>query len=137
MSEKTEFKNLDQRIELFDLMMTLNKEYVEYFGNANCALIMQVLFFEQYCKFKENNNTDYSVGVTLSYISARTGLPKSTVHDHLKKMMEKNIFVQDGKKFKFRLTPDGLPQVQTELPKGLVALRRFTNFLVSYDLAEE
>ncbi len=77
MTEQTEFKNLDQRIELFSLMMQLTHEYVEYFGNANCALIMQVLFYEQYCKFKEDTQTDYSVGVTLAYITARTGLPKS------------------------------------------------------------
>ena len=137
MSEKTEFKNLDQRIELFDLMMTLTHEYVEYFGNANCALIMQVLFYEQYCKFKEGSETDYSVGVTLAYITARTGLPKSTVHDQLQKMLKKDIFERDGNTFKFRLTPDGLPKVQTELPKGLIAHRNFINFLVNYQLAEE
>lgn len=137
MTEQTEFKNLDQRIELFSLMMQLTHEYVEYFGNANCALIMQVLFYEQYCKFKEGTQTDYSVGVTLAYITARTGLPKSTVHDQLKKMLRKDIFVQDGNKFKFRLTPDGLPKVQTELPRGLIALRNFTNFLVNYQVAEE
>lgn len=94
------------------------------------------IYFDLY-KFKEDTQTDYSVGVTLAYITARTGLPKSMVHDQLQKTLRKDIFVQDGNKFKFRLTPDGLPKVQTELPKGLIALRKFTNSLVNYQLAEE
>lgn len=137
MDEKTKFPNLEQRIALFDLMITLNQEHVKYFGNANCALIMQVLQLEQYEKFRELGKTDYSVGVTLAYISERTGLSKSTVHDQLNKMLKQNIFVRDGQKFKFRIDPDGLPTVQTELPKGVAALRKFSNFSRAIDLSEE
>ena len=137
MSEKTKFVNLDQRIELFNLIITLNHEYVRYFGNANSALIMNVLMLEQYNNFREYKYTDYSIGVTLAYIAERTGLPKSTVHDQLKKMLKKEIFIKEGTKFKFKLNSDGLPLIQSELPNGLVALRRFSNFLHQYEITKE
>ncbi len=137
MEQKKYLPNLDQRIALFDLIITLNKEALEYFGNANCALIFHVLELEQYKNFRERGQIEFSVGVTLSYLAERTGLPKSTVHDQLKKMLEQDIFVKEGQKYKFKIGPDGKPVIQTKFPKGLASLRKFTNFLRNTNLVKE
>ncbi len=126
------FSHLDARIELTELILLLNRTYLEYFGNANCALIMHLLNYEQYTDFKHEKRGDFSVGVTLDYISERTGLPRSTVHDQMQKMMNKDIFVKQGKNFKFRLDSRGIPLVQQILPQGREAIQEFleTKFMM-------
>ena len=133
MPKSIEFIDIDLRIAFTDLMVQLNKGYLEYFGNPNCVLIMHVIHIEQYEKFRTTGIVDYSVGVTLDYAAERTGLPRSTIHDQMNKMMKKNIFIKDGRKFKFKIGADGIPEIQKELPNGVKAINNFLNYVKKYD----
>ncbi len=116
---------LHSRIELTELIILLNKGYLNYFGNANCAIIMHLFNYEQYLDLKNENRGGFSIGVTLDYISERTGLPRSTVHNQVQKMMEKDIFEKVGKNFKFKTDANGIPLVQNALPEGHKELQKF------------
>ena len=131
------FTDLDRRIELTELILLLNKGYLSYFGNANCAIIMHLLNSEQYSDFKNQNRSDFSIGVTLDYISERTGLPRSTVHDQVRKMMKKDIFEKEGKKFRFRTDDNGVPIIQKVLPEGHKAIQKFLANSTHNDLSEK
>ena len=91
--------------------------WVKYFGCPTCALLMMLIHEEQY-KTAISNNGRYTLcePFALRAISERTGIPISTVHRKMKKILADPIFEIDGGFFGFAKGKDGGYLIADELP---------------------
>ena len=126
--------NLQGKALLMETYLEIFRCYREYFGNSNAAGIMLVIHVDLDRRKHKMGGTPHAAGMSLRFISALTGIPKSTVKDVLDKMLETDIFAGDATNFAFALDVSGIPILQTEIPEVKELLAKFFNSVKDLDI---
>ena len=108
----------------FDATSEILREYNLFFGRPIVSHVLIAIMAERQKDLIKNGSTKLSEGISIRFVSEKTGLPKSTVHDAIKILETEDILVRKENYIYFSYDEEGLPILNTKIPKATKALDR-------------